>query len=230
MVKLIILIVFYVAFPLVIIYLCGKWSFLKKLGTIVIAYGFGLLLGSSGLFPQGSAQYKLALQGRSVIPTEELQKMVDSGTIQSSDRFVNQIAMVQDLIPSIVVPLAFPLLLFSLNLKRWLRFAKKGLISCILALLAGIIMVTAGFFIWKDSIPESWKLAGMFEGIYAGGTPNFVAIKMALNVDPNLFVIVSTYDMVVGAFLVLFFITVAPRFFRLILPDYQSETSIQVSD
>jgi len=230
MVKLIILIVFYVAFPLVIIYLCGKWSFLKKLGTIVIAYGFGLLLGSSGLFPQGSAQYKLALQGRSVIPTEELQKMVDSGTIQSSDRFVNQIAMVQDLIPSIVVPLAFPLLLFSLNLKRWLRFAKKGLISCILALLAGIIMVTAGFFIWKDSIPESWKLAGMFEGIYAGGTPNFVAIKMALNVDPNLFVIVSTYDMVVGAFLVLFFITVAPRFFRLILPAYQSETSIQVSD
>jgi len=138
--------------------------------------------------------------------------------------------MVQDLIPSIVVPLAFPLLLFSLNLKRWLRFAKKGLISCILALLAGIIMVTAGFFIWKDSIPESWKLAGMFEGIYAGGTPNFVAIKMALNVDPNLFVIVSTYDMVVGAFLVLFFITVAPRFFRLILPAYQSETSIQVSD
>ncbi len=230
MAKLVILVVFYVTFPLIIIYLCGKWSFLKKLGTIVIAYGFGLLLGSSGLFPQGSDQYKLALQGRAVIPGEELRKMIDSGTVQPSDRYVNQIATVQDIIPSIVVPLAFPLLLFSLNLKRWLRFAKKGLISCILALIAGIIMVTAGFFIWKDSIPESWKLAGMFEGIYAGGTPNFVAIKMALNVDPNLFVIVSTYDMVVGAFLVLFFITVAPRFFRLILPPYTSETTVEVTD
>lgn len=230
MVKLIVLILFYLAFPLVIIYLCKKWSFLKKLGSIVLAYGFGLLLGSSGLFPQGSEQYKVALQGRSAIPASELQKMIDSGALPVGDQFVNQIATVQDLIPSIVVPLAFPLLLFSLNLRRWLRFAKKGFISVVLALIAGIVMVTAGFFIWKNSIPESWKLAGMFEGIYTGGTPNFVAIKMALNVDPNLFVIVSTYDMVVGAFLVLFFITVAPKLFRLILPEYQNEKNIKVSD
>lgn len=92
------------------------------------------------------------------------------------------------------------------------QICKKRIYLVVLALVAGLIMVTAGFFIWKNSIPESWKLAGMFEGIYAGGTPNFVAIKMALNVDPNLFVIVSTYDVVIGAFLVLFFITIAPRF------------------
>jgi uncharacterized membrane protein len=89
-------------------------------------------------------------------------------------------------------------------------------------------MVTAGFFIWKDTIPESWKLAGMFEGIYTGGTPNFVAIKMALNVDPNLFVIVSTYDMIVGAGLVLFFVTIAPRIFRFILPKFTEEKGISV--
>ncbi|MGD0583369.1 MAG: DUF819 family protein [Bacteroidales bacterium] len=230
MIKIILLIVFYLCFPLVIIYLCKRWSFFKKLGSIVLAYGFGLLLGSSGLFPQGSGPYRLALQGKSAIPAAEMQKMIDDGTLPESDKFVNQIATVQDLIPSIVVPLAFPLLLFSLNLKRWLRFAKKGFISVVLALVAGLIMVTAGFFIWKNSIPESWKLAGMFEGIYAGGTPNFVAIKMALNVDPNLFVIVSTYDVVIGAFLVLFFITIAPRFFRMILPAYQFEENVKFSE
>jgi uncharacterized membrane protein len=230
MVKLIILILFYLFFPLLIIYLCKKWSLLKKLGSIVLAYGFGLLIGSSGLFPQGSNQYKLALQGRSAIPGIEMQNMIDSGAVLSGDILVNQIATVQDLITSIVVPLAFPLLLFSLNLRRWLRFAKIGFISVVLALIAGIVMVTAGFFIWKDSIPESWKLAGMFEGIYTGGTPNFVAIKMALNVDPNLFVIVSTYDIVIGAFLVLFFITIAPRLFRLILPPYKEEGGIHVSE
>jgi len=90
-----------------------------------------------------------------------------------------------------------------------------------LALLSGLIMVPVGFFIFKNSIPESWKLAGMFVGIYAGGTPNFVALKLALNVDPNLFVIVSTYDMIVGAVLILFFITIAPKLFRLILPPFQ---------
>ncbi len=230
MVKLIILILFYLFFPLVIIYLCNKWSLLKKLGTIVLAYGFGLILGSSGLFPQGSEQYKIALQGRAALPATEFRKLSDEGRLASGDKLVNQIASLQDSIISVVVPLAFPLLLFSLNLRRWLRFARKGFISVILALVSGLIMVTAGFFIWKNSIPESWKLAGMFEGIYTGGTPNFVAIKMALNVDPNLFVIVSTYDIVVGAGLVLFYITVAPKLFRLILPAYRNEESVKVSE
>ena len=228
MIKIILLILFYFAFPLVIIYLCKKWTLLQKLGTIVFAYGFGLLLGSSGLFPVGSDQYKLSLQGRASLPGTEIEKMISEGTIPEADRFVNQIATVQDLIPSIVVPIAFPLLLFSLNIKRWLRYAKKGFISVALALVAGLVMVTAGFFIWKDTIPDSWKLAGMFEGIYTGGTPNFVAIKMALNVDPNLFVIVSTYDMIVGAGLVLFFITIAPKIFRFILPKFTEEKGISI--
>ena len=60
--------------------------------------------------------------------------------------YVNQIASVQDIIPSIVVPLAFPLLLFSLNIRRWLKYAKKGFISVALALVAGIVMVTCRFF------------------------------------------------------------------------------------
>jgi uncharacterized membrane protein len=228
MIKIILLVLFYFTFPLVIIYMCKKWSLLQKIGTIVLAYGFGLLLGSSGIFPEGSDQFKLSLQGRAALPGAELEKLISEGVIPIEDKFVNQIASVQDLIPSIVVPLAFPLLLFSLNLKRWLKYAKKGFISVALALVAGLVMVTAGFFIWKDSIPDSWKLAGMFEGIYTGGTPNFVAIKMALNVDPNLFVIVSTYDMIVGAGLVLFFITVAPRIFRFILPKFTEEKEISV--
>src|SRR5512133_412624 len=228
MIKIVLLGVFYFTFPLLIIYLCQKWTILQKLGTIVLAYGFGLFLGTVGLFPEGSQQYKLALQGRAALPGKEIEKLISDGTLPAEDKFVNQIASLQDTIPSIIVPLAFPLLLFSLNIKRWLRYAKKGFISVALALIAGLVMVTAGFFIWKDTIPESWKLAGMFEGIYTGGTPNFVAIKMALNVDPNLFVIVSTYDMIVGAGLVLFFVTIAPQIFRFILPRFTEEKGISV--
>jgi uncharacterized membrane protein len=228
MVKIILLVIFYFAFPLVIIYLCKKWSLLQKVGTIGLAYLFGLILGSSGIFPEGSESYKYALQGKAALPSAEMKKLIDDGVITADDLFVNQIASAQDLIQTIVVPLAFPLLLFSLNIRRWLKYAKKGFISVALALVAGIVMVTAGFFIWKDSIPESWKLAGMFEGIYTGGTPNFVAIKMALDVDPNLFVIVSTYDIIVGAGLVLFFITIAPGIFRAILPKFSEARGISV--
>lgn len=230
MIKVVLLVIFYFAFPVVIIYLCKKWTFLQKMGSIVLAYGFGLLIGSIGIFPHGSDGYKLALQGKPSLPKTEVETLISQGKATENDIFVNQIAAVQDLIPTIVVPLAFPLLLFSLNLKRWLRYAKKGFISVVLALIAGVVMVTAGFFIWKDSIPESWKLAGMFEGIYAGGTPNFVAIKMALNVDANLFVIVSTYDMIVGAFLVLFFITIAPKLFRLFLPPFVESKGIAADE
>jgi uncharacterized membrane protein len=230
MIRIISLVIFYFAFPLVIIYLCKKWTFLQKMGSIVVAYAFGLLIGSTGILPQGSPGYKLALQGKAALPETEVEAMITQGKATSKDLIVNQIAQVQDLIPSLVVPLAFPLLLFSLNLKRWLRYAKKGFISVLLALISGLVMVTVGFFIWKDSIPESWKLAGMFEGIYAGGTPNFVAIKMALNVDANLFVIVSTYDMIVGAFLVLFFITIAPKLFRMFLPAFDESKGIAADD
>ena len=230
MIKIVLLVIFYFAFPLFIIYLCKRWSFLQKLSSIVLAYGIGLLIGTSGILPQGSDGYKLALQGKTALPKAEVEALISQGKATEDDLFANQIASVQDIIPSIVVPLAFPLLLFSLNLKRWLRYAKKGFLSVALALISGIVMVTIGFFIWKDSIPESWKLAGMFEGIYTGGTPNFVAIKMALNVDANLFVILSTYDMIVGAFLVLFFITIAPRIFRFILPPFVKTKGITVDE
>jgi len=228
MVKIILLALFYFTFPVFIIYLCRKWSFLKKIGTIVLAYGFGLLLGSTGFFPEGSTQYKLTLQGKTALPGKELEKLINDGVLPEEDRYVNHIATVQDIIPSIVIPLAFPLLLFSMNIRRWLRHARKGFISVVLALIAGLVMVTTGFFIWKDLIPESWKLAGMFEGIYTGGTPNFVALKIALNVEPNLFLIVNTYDMIVGAGLVLFFITIAPRIFRAILPKYSEGKGLSV--
>jgi uncharacterized membrane protein len=230
MIKIVLLVAFYFVFPVVIIYLCKKWTILQKIGSIVIAYAFGLFIGSTGILPHGSPAYKLATEGKGPVSKSTLETLISEGKATKEDIFVNQIAQVQDLIPSLVVPLAFPLLLFSLNLKRWLRYAKKGFISVLLALIAGVVMVTAGFFIWKDSIPESWKLAGMFEGIYAGGTPNFVAIKMALNVDANLFVILSTYDMIVGAFLVLFFITIAPRLFRLFLPAFVETQGITSDD
>jgi uncharacterized membrane protein len=230
MIKIILLIVFYFTFPLLIIYICKKWSGLKKLGSIVLAYGFGIALGSSGLLPQGSDAYRLALQGRAALPATEMESLLASGTISQGDGFVNSIASTQDLLVSIIVPLSFPLLLFSLNIKRWLRFAKEGFISMILALISVIIIVSSGYFIFKNVVPDSWKVAGMLVGVYTGGTPNLVSLKVALGVDPNLFVMTSTYDMIVGAITIIFFITVGPKLFRAILPPFKASGGTEVTD
>ena len=45
----------------------------------------------------------------------------------------------------------------------------------------------------------------MLVGVYTGGTPNLVSLKVALGVDPNLFVMTSTYDMIVGAIIIIVF-------------------------
>jgi len=230
MTKIILLILFYFTFPLFIIYLCKKWSILKKLGSIVLAYGFGLILGSIGILPHGSEAFRMALQGRAALPDTEMQALLDSGTISQGDIYVNSIASTQDMLVSIIVPLSFPLLLFSLNIKRWLRFAKEGFISMILALISVIVIVASGYFIFKNVVPDSWKVAGMLVGVYTGGTPNLVSLKVALGVDPNLFVMTSTYDMIVGAITLIFFITIGPRIFRAILPPFKHTGATEVTD
>ena len=230
MIKIILLILLYFTFPLVIIYMCKRWSGLKKLGSIVLAYGFGIVLGSIGLLPQGSDAFRLALQGRAALPDTEMQSLLASGTISQGDSYVNSIASTQDMLVSVIVPLAFPLLLFSLNIKRWLRFAKEGFISMILALISVVAIVSSGYFIFKNVVPDSWKVAGMLVGVYTGGTPNLVSLKVALGVDPNLFVMTSTYDMIVGAITIIFFITVGPKLFRAILPPFKHLADIEVTD
>ena len=221
MAKIIILILFYITFPLLIIYMCKKWSVLMKLGSIVLAYAFGLVFGSIGILPEGSDAFHLALQGRAALPADEAEALLGAGTISEKDTYVNSIASAQDMLTSVVVPLAFPLLLFSLNVRRWLRFAKDGLISMLLALVSVIIIVSSGYLIFKNVVPDSWKVAGMLVGVYTGGTPNLVSLKVALGVDPNLFVMTSTYDMIVGAVTLIFFITAGPRLFRAILPPFK---------
>jgi uncharacterized membrane protein len=221
MIKIVLLVIIYFAFPLVIIYMCKRWSVLNKLGSIVLAYGFGLILGSIGILPRGGEAYKMALQGRPSLPAYEVEALLKSGTITEKDNWVNEIASVNDLLVSVAVMLAFPLLLFSLNIKRWLHFAREGLISMILALISVVAIVGSGYFIFKNVVPDCWKVAGMLVGVYTGGTPNLVALKVALGVDPNLFIMTSTYDMIVGAITIIFFITIGPRFFRAVLPPFK---------
>jgi uncharacterized membrane protein len=232
MAKLILLVLFFLTFPLAIIYLCKKWNFLQKLGTIVLAYGFGLLIGTMGIFPNGSDGYRLALAetGDPALKKPVLEALISEGKALPEDIMVNKIAGIRDNVYTAALLLAFPLLLFSLNLKKWLKYARKGFLSVVLALVAGIVMVTAGFFIWKNVFPDTWKLAGMFEGIYTGGTPNFAALKLMLGVDADRFMVLNTYDMIVGAFLILFFITVAPKIFRAFLPKFQEKDGITVDE
>ncbi|HPA86262.1 MAG TPA: DUF819 family protein [Bacteroidales bacterium] len=220
MLQIILLVVFYFTFPLVIIWMCRRWSFFRKLGSIVLAYGFGLLISTIGILPRGSDEYRTALQGDKYLPAEEAEALFTSGKITDEDILVNNIATTQDTLVAVGV-LAFPLLLFSLNIRRWLRYAREGFFSMFLAIISIVVIVISGFLIFRNLVPECWKVGGMLVGVYTGGTPNMVSLKLALDVEPNMFIMANTYDMVVGAITIIFFITAGPRVFRAFLPAFR---------
>lgn len=127
----------------------------------------------------------------------------------------------QDLVTTITIPLAIPLLLFSMNFRGWIKLAGKTFLSMILGLISVLIMVIPGYFLFQDKLPEMWKIAGMAVGLYSGGTPNLASIKLALNVDPDIYLLTHTYDLITGAILLLFLMTIGQRFFLLFMKPYR---------
>jgi uncharacterized membrane protein len=65
---------------------------------------------------------------------------------------------------------------------------------------------------------DQWKISGMLIGVYTGGTPNLAAIKTALSVDSNTYILVHTSDLVVSSIYLLFLMTYGKKIFTKILP------------
>jgi uncharacterized membrane protein len=224
MIYIILLILFYFLVPILIIYLTHINKTINKIGAIALAYAIGLLVGNSGILPKGSEAYRALLpdpNGNLFLTSESMDKLVQAGTLAQNDLLVNQIASLQNMIYSILILVAIPLLLFSMDIKKWLKLAPEALKSLILGVVSLIIVIFAGYFLFVRHEPEGYKVAGMLVGVYTGGTPNLVAIATALKVSPNVFILTNTYDMVLGAFCLLFLMTIAQRTFNLVLPHFR---------
>ena len=127
---------------------------------------------------------------------------------------------VQEGLTEVCVALSLPLLLFSMDVRRWIRVAGKALLSLLLAVVAIVAVASVAHFLVLADVEEGWQVAGMAIGVYTGGTPNVAAIKTALGVDPTLFIVVHTYDTLLGAAYILFCVTVARRVFGLFLSPF----------
>ena len=225
------LLLFYLIIPFFIIYLTQKSSFVNKLGAVAIAYGLGMFFGSIGIFPAASEAYMSLLGGEKFLDAEQARGLLENGGITSGDFMRNEITVLQSNINDITVAIAIPLLLFSLDLRKWFRLAGKTFLSVLLALISAVFVVYSGFFIFNGKVTDIADVSGMLIGIYSGGTPNLAAIAKALDVDPTVFIVTNVYDMVVGAFCLLFLITIAKRVFLLFLPPFKknSDEGIQAA-
>jgi uncharacterized membrane protein len=119
------------------------------------------------------------------------------------------------------VALSLPLLLFSLDVKKWFKIAGKAMISMTMALVAVVSVSTFAFFTLKNNgMENAHQLAGMATGVYSGGTPNLAAIKSALNIDSSTYLLFHTYDTVFSLIYIFLIVSVGQRFFHTFLPKF----------
>ncbi len=178
------LIILFIITPVVVIYLEGRFSILKKIGAVLICYGVGLIIGNMGVLPVGADKY-------------------------------------QNLLTDITIPLSLPLILFSIDVKAWFKMARSAFLALITGLISVLAVVIIGFFIFADSIENIWQVSGMLIGVYTGGTPNMAAMKTALNVSQELYIMTHTYDLTLGAIYLVFILSVGQKVFRWFLPPFK---------
>jgi uncharacterized membrane protein len=128
----------------------------------------------------------------------------------------------QDMLTKITIPLSLPLILFSMDVKKWFKGAGAALGSLVIGLISVLVVIFIGYWIFKGSITDIWKVSGMLVGIYTGGTPNMAAIKTALNVSQELYILTHTYELFLGAIYLVFVLSVGQRVLLWILPAYKS--------
>ncbi|MDC1105376.1 DUF819 family protein [Prolixibacteraceae bacterium] len=136
------------------------------------------------------------------------------------DRWIDatKLYQIEESFSSVMLLLAIPLLLFSINIKEEIKKNRGILSSITIALVSLILSTVTAFFIFKDKVAEAYNVSGMLTGLYSGGSPNLAAIKNALQVAPQRLVLIVSYDFVIGIGVILFFITIAKYIFRAILP------------
>ena len=83
---------------------------------------------------------------------------------------------VYDAVWSVIVPLAIPLLLFQINLKKLFRESGRLLLIFLISSIGTVAGTTIAFFMLKDHIPMLDKMAAMFSASYIGGGVNFAAM------------------------------------------------------
>lgn len=179
----------FVLAPAGVLWLCKKYSWIGKIGPILILYLLGLILGNLGLIP-GLPEFVSRPDG---LPT------------------------VQDILSSAMVPVAIPLLLFGCSFRK--SETRAQLLALLTGLVAVVTAVVAGYLIFGKGIGEdAAKIGGMLTGVYTGGTVNLAALKAMLDVPEETYVLLNSYDMVISFLFLMFLVAVGIKLFRKFLP------------
>lgn len=129
---------------------------------------------------------------------------------------------IQKILSSVTVPFAIPLMLLGCTFSK--GDGRKYFMVLLTGLIAVIVAIIGGFFIFRHSIDSSSmavdgaaKIGGLLTGSYTGGTINMAALKTMLGVSDSTYLLLNSYDMAIGFVFLVFLMSVGIKIFRRII-------------
>lgn len=135
---------------------------------------------------------------------------------------------IQDTVMSVMILLAFPMILFGCDFKNWKL--KKAVIALCIGLVSVVVVDIIGYYIFNDDKSGFAKIAGLLVGVYTGGTPNLASLKLALHVDENVYIFVHTFDMIISFVYLVFLMSFGIKVFRFFLSRRVAESQSHKED
>lgn len=122
----------------------------------------------------------------------------------------------QNSISEVLVPLALPMMLFGCNFKRFSLGKSMGAFA--LGVLSVVAFVLAGYFVFQNQLGNEGAIMGAtLTGQYLGGAANLAAIKQMLGLSTENFVILSTCNLIVSFFYLMFLMGGGVKLARIIV-------------
>lgn len=138
---------------------------------------------------------------------------------------------ISDLLTQVSVPIAIPLILFSADFIKWLKSAKKTVISFVLMIASAFLAALLAAWIFHGTIDEFAKISGMMVGVYTGGTPNLMAVGLMLEAKKDTLILVSTCDSILGGgYFLLLISVIKPLLSKILRPFDKSSTVEQIEE
>ena len=109
----------------------------------------------------------------------------------------------QESVSEVLVPLALPMMLFGCNFKRF--SIGKSLGALIVGVVSVAVIVVASYLLFAEKLgAEAPKMAASLAGQYTGGAANLAAVKQMVGLSTENFVMLSTCNLIVSFFYLMF--------------------------
>ena len=136
------------------------------------------------------------------------------------------LAVVQDILPNALIPLAIPMMLYGC------RFSTKEAGLQVKIIVSGMfsvaLAVTAGYLVFGKGLQQGVQIGGIITGMYTGGTVNAAAIQAVLGIDSETFVLVNSYDIIISFLYFVFLFAFGIKMFRKLYGEAKSKAIVKI--